>query len=301
MYKDTITEITPLLEKAFPGVAFKFYQAGSEDVAAKVNGELMAKALQADVIISSDRFWYEELADKELLHAYSPKGSEKISPEFNHPKNFYTTVAIPVMVLAYNSEVIKAEDAPKSFREMTDPKWKGKFTIGSPLASGTNFTTIAMLLNNYGWEFIDGLRKNDTISDGGNSAVIQKMQSKERPIGWVLLENLLRFQDTDKRLQAIFPEDGVIIHNNVMAISKKEGNRELAEHFADWMFGPEGQAAIVRSYMYSPLPASEPPRGAPKFSDLKIKNFAWSRDFISHTVKNRTEIKEKFASIMFEK
>ena len=301
MYKDTISEITPLLEKAMPGVEFKFYQAGSEDVAAKVNSEIMANALQADVVICSDRFWYEELADKGLLHQYAPKGSEKVAEELRHPKNFYTTAAIPVMVLAYNSEMLKAEEAPKSFREMTDPKWKGKFAIGSPLASGTNFTTVAMLLNNYGWDFVEGLRKNEVISAGGNSAVIQKMQSKERPVGWVLLENLLRFQDTDKRLQAIFPDDGVIIHSNVMAITKKEGSRELAEQFADWMFGPDGQAAIVRSYMYSPLPSFLPPKGAPNFSDLKIKNFKWSREFIGHTVQNRSEIKEKFASIMFEK
>lgn len=55
----------------------------------------------------------------------------------------------------------------------------------------------------------------------GNSAVLRRIQSKERPVGWVLLENLLRLQKKDPRIKTIFPEDGVVIQANIMAITKK--------------------------------------------------------------------------------
>ena len=301
MYKDTIADLKPRLAKAFPGIKFQWYQAGSEDIAAKVQSEIMAGALQADVLISSDRFWYEEMGNNGNLFPYKSSLSTPINDTLKHPAGYYTTVSIPVMVMAYNSEAVRPDDAPKSFKEMMDPKWKGKFTTGSPLASGTNFTTMAMLQHHYGWEYIQGLKANGTIADGGNSAVIRRLQSKERPVGWVLLENLLRFQGKDDRLKTVFPSDGVVTHANVMAITKKEGaDRALAQKFVDWMFGQEGQEAITRSYMYSPLSSIAPPKGAPALSTLLNKSFPWTKKFLDSVTKSRTAIKEKYTEIMFQ-
>jgi iron(III) transport system substrate-binding protein len=301
MYKDTIQDLKPRLEKAFPGIKFQWYQAGSEDIAAKVQSEILAGALQADVLISSDRFWYEEMANNGNLHSYKSPATKDISEQLKHAEGFYTTVSIPVMVMAYNLEAVSAADAPKSFKEMMDPKWKGKFTTGSPLSSGTNFTTMAMLQHHYGWEYIKALKKNETISEGGNSAVIRRLQSKERPIGWVLLENLLRFQNKDDRLQTIFPDDGAVTHANVMAITNKKGSdRSLAQKFTDWMLTIEGQKAMTRSYMYSPIPSIDPPAGAPPLSRIMAKSFPWTKKFLDNVTRTRIEIKEKYTEIMFQ-
>src|SRR5688500_4111011 len=57
LYKDTIADIQPKLEKQFPDIKFNFFQAGSEEVAAKINAEELAGGTKADVVIFSDRFW----------------------------------------------------------------------------------------------------------------------------------------------------------------------------------------------------------------------------------------------------
>ncbi len=300
MYKDTIADMTPKLEKAFPELKFKWFQAGSEEIATKVNAELLAGGTQADILISSDRFWYEEMGNTGYLIKFNSERTSKIPPQLKHPEGFYNAVSIPVMVMAYNSEAINDSDAPKSFKEMADTKWKGKFTTGSPLASGTNFTTMAMLQHNYGWDYFKSLKSNETIAQGGNSSVLRRIQSKERPVGWVLLENLLRFQDKDKRLKTIFPEDGVVLQANVMGITKKPGARENAKKVADWFLGNDGQAAMVRSFMYSPFESFEPPKGAPPFSKLLSNSFDWSKEFIDKTTKIRGELKEKYTEIMFQ-
>lgn len=301
MYKDTIKDLEPLLAEDFPGVEFKWFQAGSEDIAAKVNGELIAGQLKADVLISSDRFWYEEMGNQGNLLSYAPKGTDAVDAQLKHPNSFYHTVSIPVMVLAYNNEVVTPEMAPKTYKELMQDKYKGKFTTGSPLSSGTNFTTMAMLQHHYGWDYFKKLKANETIAQGGNSAVIRRIQNKERPIGWVLLENLLRFQGKDERLQIVYPEDGVVIHSNVMGITEKKGaNRDLAKKFADWMYGPKGQAMMTKSYMYSPLPSIAPPVGAPPFAKLLSNSFTWTQDFIKKVTEARSELKETYTEIMFQ-
>jgi iron(III) transport system substrate-binding protein len=299
LYKDTIADLTPKLEKDFPGVEFKWYQAGSEEIATKVHAEILSGNIQADVLISSDRFWYEEMARSGRLLAYRPVSSEKMSPALFSPEFYYHTLSLPVMVLAYNKEKVTEQEIPKTFKEMSDVKWMNKFTIGSPLASGTNFTTMAIIQKNYGWEYFEALKKNGVIADGGNSAVLRRIQSGERPIGWVLLENILRFQKDDQRLGVIYPEDGVIIHNNVMAILNKEIDRELAKKFTDWMFSQQGQEAMTRSFMYSPFVDFAPPVGAPPFAQILEKSFPWSKELLDEISQKRVELKEKYTEIMF--
>lgn len=299
LYKDTIADIKPLLKREFPDIDVKFYQAGSEEVAAKVNAEILAGGTKADLLITSDRFWYEELAQSNNLHPLSAKRINQVPASLKHPNLLYSTLSIPVMVLAYNADVLKANEVPKTFKELVEEKWKGRISTGSPLASGTNFTTVAFLSKTYGWDFFKNLQNNNTISEGGNSAVLRRIQNKERPLGWVLLENVLRLTNRQKQLRPIFPEDGVIFHNNVLAITKKEGDRKNVEKVSAWLFSEAGQRAMVRSYMYSPFKDFEAPKGAPPFNTLAQKNFVWSREFIDYVVKNRNSIKEKFSEIMF--
>lgn len=299
LYKDTISDIQPKLEKEFPGFKFQFYQAGSEEVAAKVQAESMAGKIQADLLISSDRFWYEDLASKGSLLSYQPAQHEKVNSNFKHPEGFYTTVSFPIMVIAYNSESVSEADAPKSFKDLAADKWKDKISMGSPLASGTAFTTVTFLEKKYGWDYFKDLRKNNFIAEGGNSGVIRRLQSKERPVGVVLLENVLRLKSTDPRIKWHLPSDGAIVHSNVLAIVKKEKDQTLEKKVADWMFGPEGQKALARSYMYTGVEDQAAPEGAPEFKTVLKSAPTWNREFINETLKSREKIKDQFSKIVF--
>lgn len=299
LYKDTIADIQPKLAAQFPEIDVQFYQAGSEEVAAKVQAEALAGKIQADVLISSDRFWYEDLAAKGTLVSYKPAQTDKVADFFKHPEGFYSTLSFPVMVIAYNSEAVKEADAPKTFKELADAKWKDKVSAGSPLASGTNFTTVAFLAKKYGWDYFSSLRKNNLIAEGGNSGVVRRLQSKERPVGIVLMENVLRLTSTDARIKFVIPNDGVVIQSNVLALVKKEGSSDAAKKVADWMFSSEGQQAMARSFMYPAVAGEKAPEGAPEFAKLQATAQVWSRDFIGETLKSRDQIKDQFAKIIF--
>ncbi len=299
LYKDTVNEIKAKMEKEFPNIEVQFYQAGSEEVAAKVQAEAMSGKIQADILISSDRFWYEDMADKGSLLSYKPVGSEKVEEYFKHPQGFYTAVSLPVMVMAYNSEVVMEKDAPKAFSDLTAVKWKDKVSSGSPLASGTSFTTVAFLTKKYGWDYYGALRKNNFIAEGGNSGVIRRLQSKERPVGIVLLENLLRLTESDPRIKVIIPSDGVVMQANVLAIVKKSDEQLATKKIADWMFANAGQESMVQSFMYATIPGHNAPKGAPELTELLKNAQAWSPEFISETKKKREDIKNQFSKIVF--
>ena len=298
LYKDTVSDVQSQLEKTFPDIKIQFYQAGSEEVAAKVQAENLSGKIQADILISSDRFWYEDMAEQKKLLAYKPQGSDRVDSVFKHPENFFTTVSFPIMVMAYNSEKIEAKNAPQTFKELTDSKWKDQVSIGSPLASGTSFTTVSFLVEKYGWDYFSGLRKNNLIAEGGNSGVVRRLQSGERPVGIVLLENILRLEKTDPRIKYIIPTDGAVIQSNVMAVVKKEKDSSSAQKIADWFFTAEGQTALTKSFMYSGNNLIKL-SGAPEWSNLSKTAMPWTREFISKTMKDREKIKDQFSKIIF--
>lgn len=300
LYKDTIADVSPRLEKAFPGVKVNWYQAGSEEIAAKVNTELIAGVPKADILISSERFWYQELADSGRLVSWRPTQFENFRPEYQYESGTYYVVSVPVMVLVYNAEVFTPAEAPRTFRELALPKYKNLATGGSPLASGTAFTTVLALQHQYGWEYFHELRKNGFLFDGGNSAVLKRIQTKERPVGFVLLENVLRFQHDDPRLKIIYPDDGVVTQFNTMGIPKKKELKPQVLKVAEWFFTQEGQEAMTRSYMHSPLVGFPAPAGAKTLAQLKEKTFPWTRELITELTQKRFEIKENYVEIMFK-
>lgn len=299
MYKDTVADLEPLLKQRFPELDVRFYQGGSEEIAAKANAEMLAGGTKADILIFSDRFWFEEAAELGKLHPYLPIGADAVDPSFKHPDKLYAAVSYPLMVMIYNTDAYDETTAPKSFKEMADPKWKDKFATGSPLSSGTNFTTVAFLQKNYGWEYFKALRSNNTISEGGNSSVIRRVQTKERPTGWVLLENVLRLKP-DTKIKTIYPEDGAIIQSNILAISKKEGSRANSEKITDWLYSQEGQEVLVKSYMYSVLPDFHAPKGAKEFKEVLKTSPPWTKEFLKEVMEKREDIKEEFTNIMFQ-
>ena len=78
-------------------------------------------------------FWPEK-----LLAPYVPEDVERhIPPEHRDPDGFYATVRSSLCVIAYNTDMVKREEAPKSFADLLDPKWKGKIVKAHPSYSGT--------------------------------------------------------------------------------------------------------------------------------------------------------------------
>lgn len=300
LYKDTIADMTPKLEKTFPDLKIKWYQAGSEDIAAKVNTELMAGEPKVDLLISSERFWYQELHNDGKLHTFKPLVFDQFHDEIKNQELTFHVASIPIMIIAYNNEVILPVNAPKSFKELIDDKYKNQVTGGSPLSSGTSFSTVAALQNKYGWDYFKNFKAQGGLLEGGNSAVMRRIQNKERPIGWVLLENVLRFQFDDPRLKVVYPDDGVITQFNVLAIMKKKESREQVEKVANWIFSEAGQDSLVKSYMYSPLKNFKSPVGALSYNEIKAKAFPWSSDLIKEITKKRNELKDEFSQIMFK-
>lgn len=298
LYKEVIAEMDPGLHAALPDVEIKWFQGGSENVASKLNAELAAGAPKADVILTSDPFWYYELKQKNLLLPYESPAARDVPAQFRDPDHAFTTVRMPVMVMAYNSDVYKPTEIPATWKELSDPKWKNKVSMGSPLESGTNFTMVALLSKLYGWDFFGELRKGELVAAGGNNSVITRMETRERPIGIVLLENILKAQAKGSPVRPIYPTDGVIPVPSPIAILKGSQNPELAKKVYDWFFTQAAQTAIVHGGMYSPLANIPSPQNAKPWAEIQKQQITWTPEVLKEIFNTRDQVKAKFSQVV---
>jgi len=303
IYESVIVEIEPVLAKQFPDIEIEWYQKGSEEVAAKLNSEILAGNVNADLVMTSDPFWYEELKNAGYLMNYDSPAAAALPPEFRDPDHAFDIVRMPVMVLCANTDKLTADARPKSFKELADPKWKGRITMGDPLSSGSTFTTVAALAKKYGWDYFKSLRANEIVAAGGNSSVLNRITTGEKEVGIILLENLLKAKQENPALpvEIIYPEDGAVLIPSPIAILKTTKSGDAAKKLYEFMLGPEGQEAIVHGWMYSPLDSVVSPEGAKPWSEIRDSALVpWSDAYLKETYAARETIKQEFSRIISE-
>ncbi|MDU4960966.1 MAG: ABC transporter substrate-binding protein [Sporomusaceae bacterium] len=297
IYPDIIESVKPALKKAFPDVEIEWFQAGTEKVMAKVAGEIEANKISADLLMVADPSYYLTLQEKNLLLKYDSPNRKDV--KLNKDKDgYWTGVRVSNMIIAYNTAKVKPEDAPKSFKDLLDPKWKGRIAMPSPLLSGTAYVFAGVLKDTYGWQYFEQLKANGLKVEEGNSAVQNKLVRGEYYAVIILEENILKMADKGEPVKVVYPEDGTVVIPSPVAIFNASQNQELAKKVLDWWLSKEGQEAIVKGWMHSVRDDVGAPKGAPALSSFAGKGNIPDWGKLS---KENEQVKETFRAKVLEK
>ncbi len=122
-------------EKAHPDIDVQWVDMGSQEVLDRVRAE--AANPQADVWFGAPAEAFDRAAKENLLEKYIPTWSNSVSVEGRDSQDRWYGTYLTPEVIAYNTDVVTREQAPKDWDDVLDPKWKGKVLIRDPIASGT--------------------------------------------------------------------------------------------------------------------------------------------------------------------
>ena len=299
IYPDIIDNMCkPNVAKAFPEMKVNWFQGGTEKVVTKITGEIKAKKIGADVLMVADPSYYLKLEDQKLLLPYKSKEEKNLINDKAADGAWYA-VRVCNMIIAYNADKLKAEDAPKNWTDLADPKWKGKIAMPNPMLSGTAYVAVGALADKYGWEYFDKLKANGLRVEEGNSAIQNKLLTGEYAVAMILEENILKLANTKKEpLKVIYPKDGVVQVPSPIAIFNTTKNPEGAKALVDWWLSKEGQQAVVKGWMHSVRGDVKEPIGSVPtkgLTDGKIK-VDWRK-----LADNNAKIKEEFRKRVMDK
>src|SRR3954463_12264671 len=141
-------------EAAYPGIQVQIERSGSERLFQRIDQEFASGIRAADVVNSSDASHFITWKKNGWLAPFVTEDiAQHFLAEYRDPEGMSATTRIYLSSIAYNTNLVKPGDAPKSFADLLDPKWAGKMVKGHPAYSGTIMTTTFQLVRELGWDY----------------------------------------------------------------------------------------------------------------------------------------------------
>jgi iron(III) transport system substrate-binding protein len=293
MALEVAEQVAKTFEKTY-GIRVELTRSASERIVARVLQETQAGVNNVDVIEISEAGALALLKQKGLLRVYRPKSYEQFPSAFLLDKDGYfhawrATVAQPV----YNTRLVPASTVPKSWKDLTDPRWKDK-QLKVHYVSGAGTNVMAALTKIYGWEYYRNLRKNNPVIVQAASQGVNIVASGERAI---LVEgnyyNTMRLKAKGNPVDVIFPTEGAVLVLSPTGIAQKAPHPNAAMFFLDYMFGEKTQQLLIdKTRLYVPHPNVKYPPDMPPLNQLKTLTVP-----VDELLKRQDEIKRMFSEI----
>src|SRR6058998_2836319 len=175
-------KVAKLFEAAYPGIGVEVHRTGSQRILQRVMQELQANLKLVDVIHTSDTGHFVLLKEKKLLMKYTPAGVDPFPAGFKDRDGYYYGLRATVNVIAYNTKLVSAADVPKGWKDLLDPKWKGKLVTAHPGYSGVISTHVLALVHLFGWDYFKQLAQNKVMITQSAADPLTVVASGERPV-----------------------------------------------------------------------------------------------------------------------
>jgi iron(III) transport system substrate-binding protein len=246
-----------------------------------------------DVITMSDMSAANAMARRGLLVPLKPVGFDKIIPDAKDANGNYIAQRLTLVGMIVRTDKIAAADYPKTWTDLTNSKFRGKLVMADPSFTAIQLVVVATLSQKLGWQFYEGLHKNDTMIVQGHEQIFDMIKRGER---------LVSAEASDPRIYTggtmpdnminIIPAEGAIQVPSPTAIVKGSPHPNAAKLFAQFNLLPEIQHKFTEEGHHSPRVDVQPPPGLPALGALTL--YPIDYDWIEA---NTRQLKTKFAEI----
>jgi len=265
-------KVAKLFETAYPGVKVEVHRTGSQRILQRMMQELSSNIRNVDVVHTSDAGHYVLLKEKKLLMRYTPAGAEVFAPGFKDRDGFHYGLRATVNVIAYNTKMIAAAEAPRTWKDLLDPKWRGRLVTAHPGYSGVIATHVLALVHLNGWDYFKTLAQNKPMLVQSAVDPSGIVASGERPVA--VNGGDYTFYQTKKKgnpVEIVYPKEGVPLVVSPSAITSFAPHPNAARLFTDFIFSRDVQQVLADTEgLYTGHPQVTYPADKPRLPDLRL-------------------------------
>jgi iron(III) transport system substrate-binding protein len=240
-------KIGKAFEAAYPGVSVKVERSGAERIFQRIGQEYQSKIYNCDVVNSSDAAHLIIWKRASMLASFLPEDVARHFPkEHRDPDGMYASWRVTLSPIAYNTSQVKAEDAPKGFNDLLDPKWAGKIVKAHPGYSGTIMTATQQLSRDLGWSYFEKLAKQKVMQVQSAADPPKKVTAGERAVmadGTEYVVNVL--QSRGEPIAEVYAVEGTPLITGPSAVLARAANPNAARLFYAWSMTAEAQQLNV--------------------------------------------------------
>jgi ABC-type Fe3+ transport system substrate-binding protein len=270
------------------GIKVAFSRSTTSDIALKVINESKAGRVEGDIFDGSTTIL--PLRDADVVEPYMAESAKDYPAAMKDPDGYWYVTHQYYLTASYNKEMVPADQTPKTYEDLLDPKWKGNIAWTNDLTPNGPPGFIANILKfmgeEKGMDYLRKLSKQGIVSiPASQRVVLDRVIAGEYPLG------IMTFNHHD----AISQEKGapvdwikmepLVATTSSMGIVKNAPHMNAAKLFIEFVLSDEGQQVLSDAF-YLPakpsikakVPTLKPAEGNFKVTDISPNDAAKDLD-----------------------
>ena len=221
----------------------ELFRTGGDPLLNKIQNEARGGLHAWDVTSGRGEMVLALMASK-LLASYRSPETKFISQDMVDDDGYWTAYYVNPFVLGFNTNLVKKEDAPKTYEQLLDPKWKGKKISIDDAAYGL----LAGLIREWGKEkaiaYFKKLAAQEPVVMRGNTNRVQLAMAGEYPLIIAYAPTIQRETSKGHPMDWI-PLEPVPVQVNPAMLAAKAPHPNAGKLFIDFLLSSEGQKMLV--------------------------------------------------------
>jgi len=208
---------------------------------------------RADVFWSSELFHTIRLGRAGLLAEFRPQ-AEGIPDRYRDPQGRWIAFGLRARVIAYNTRLVKADELPARWRDIADPRWKGRLGVANPLFGTTRGHFAAMLALWGEPDYIAFLQELRETTEGrltdGNATAARLVGRGELHLCATDTDDVYARQARGEPVDMVFPDmgdGGTLLIPNSVAVLAGAPHPEAARRLAEFIASEQTERMLARS------------------------------------------------------
>jgi len=279
---EDIQRVVELFEKRYPYIKAKPVRLTSARIVQRFTAETQASTFLADILDTNDAR-IEFFRRKGMLQPYYTPMAEKFDKRFIQSQGYWVANRVTMIVLGYNTRLVKAAEAPRRYEDLLEPKWKDQLALER---EDTHW--FMTLMEHWGEQkgkaFFQRLRAQNPKVRTGHTHLAQLIAAGEDPLSPTIhSQGIATGQRRGAPVEWLNLEP-VVASSNVSGLAKNAPHPNAALLFLDFMLAKETGQRVIRDVSRIPthpevLP--NPPRLREGFDFINVDPVKYN-DKIDH-------------------
>ena len=254
--RDYMDQLKAFFEEKYPDVEMTYLRAAGAELATIFNRE-MAQGISTADYIFSDFDYMVGYIENGYIEPYVPEGMQYMSPGFYDPEGYWFAIDNGPYVIVYNTRFVSPEEAPKTWADLLDPKWKDAIGIVDPRTAAGVQTPIRLwtyyleerIGEPFGWNFIAEMAKLNPRLASGHRGLMDLVASGEVLIGSEMpISQTIAAINRGEPIGIVWPAEGNAAVPNTAGIVKNARNIENAKKLHELLASTEGQEFLMSNW-----------------------------------------------------
>jgi iron(III) transport system substrate-binding protein len=242
----TAEKLAKSFEATYPGIKVQVERNGAERNFQRIAQERGSNIHTVDAAEASDMGSFILWKRQGWLAPFVPQDvADKWPAEQRDPDGCYATVRFNLSPIVYNTRLVKAEEAPKSFADLLDKKWDGKLVKAHPGYSGTIMTVTYEIVRDLGWDYLKNLGQQHVMQVQSGADPPKRVAQGERPVmadgGEYLVQQM---KAAGAPLAIVYPTEGTPTIPGGAGVFADAPHPNAARLFTLYLFSREGQQVM---------------------------------------------------------